>query len=238
MYGALMLLVYGAGGAAALGAGSSAMINRGNRAFQQGDFEEAFEYYERAEEENPLSPRPLYNQGTVLYMQGNYHAALEAFKKVNPQSGELSILATYNQGNSLARIGELEEKSNPTEALEYYWDSIGAYRRTLSLDPDFWDAAHNIEVVKYRIRNLLAMMEMMSGGEMQEDAESGRIRDEDGTDGASPQEGDERDVMPDQSLGEESEPLDETARDILNDESERRAEQNLDGVRSNADKDW
>ncbi len=216
----------------------SALINRGNRAFQKGDFEKAFQYYTQAEESDPLSPLPFYSQGNVLYMQGNYHEALEAFQKVSPDNGELAVLATYNQGNSLARIGELEEKANPSEAIEYYWKSIGAYRRTLSLDPEFWDASYNIEVVKYRIKSLLDKM-MQSG--MQEGTNASPQREARGSDGedASRTERDSQDSIPYQPSFDEPEPRDETAQEILNEESQRRAEQNpAQGVQSNAIKDW
>jgi tetratricopeptide (TPR) repeat protein len=219
----------------ALGASTSALINRGNRAFQNGDFEKAFQYYTQAGEKNPLSPLPFYSQGNVLYMQGNYHAALEAFQKVSPDDGELAVLATYNQGNSLARIGELEEKANPSEALQYYWKSIGAYRRTLSLDPQFWDASYNIEIVKYRIKSLLDL-DMIAQSGMQGETSALPHREE----GETPQQrGDTQDSVPDHASFDEPEPRDETAQEILNEESQRRAEQNPDqGVRSNATKDW
>jgi tetratricopeptide (TPR) repeat protein len=227
-----------AGSGPALGASTSALLNRGNRAFQEGNFEKAFQYYTQAGEADPLSPLPVYSQGNVLYMQGNYHAALEAFQKVSPDDGELAVLATYNQGNSLARIGELEEKANPSDALEYYWKSIGAYRRTLSLDPGFWDASYNIEVVKYRIKSLL---DLMTQSGTQEGSGASPQREMRGSAGEEvpPAQGDTNGSVPGQPSFDEPEPRDETAQEILNEESQRRAEQNPDqGVRSNAIKDW
>jgi Ca-activated chloride channel family protein len=234
---AVLLLAFLGRGALAKGAGIPVHIRRGNKAFEEGDFEKAFEYYTLAEEEDPLSAQSLYHKGTVFYLQGNYHEALKAFQGVIPRDRELAVLATFNQGNSLARIGELEEKANPSEALEYYWESIGAYRRTLSLDPDFWDAAYNIEFVKNRIRTLLEMMNMLSRLENPSAVRRSPQQDQKGSDdsdGEYDQEG-----AADQPLAEEAQPRDETARDILNEESKRRAEQNPNqGGGSNAAKDW
>jgi tetratricopeptide (TPR) repeat protein len=233
-----MTCLIGLGGTvSALGAGNSAQLRQGKRAFETGDFEKAFEHYTLAEEEQPQSAQAAYHLGTILYLQGNYHEALEAFQRVTPRDREIAVLATFSQGNSLARIGELEEKTNVSEALEYYWDSIGAYRRTLSLDPGFWDAAYNIEIVKYRIRNLLEMMDMLATADTL-DSPQGTPQQDSGESSDSDSEYSQESTS-DQSLGEEAEARDETAQDILKEEMQRRAEQNLsEGGRSNAARDW
>ncbi|MCW8107779.1 VWA domain-containing protein [Alteromonas ponticola] len=63
-------------------------------------------------------------KGAAHYKAGNYQAALEAYSQLNTADG------FYNQGNSLARLGKLDE-------------AIEKYAQALAQQPDHADAAHN-----------------------------------------------------------------------------------------------
>ncbi|MEP4891731.1 MAG: VWA domain-containing protein [Aliiglaciecola sp.] len=83
------------------------------------------EQYEQAANEfkNPMW------QGAAQYKQGSYQAALDAFSQAEgPQ-------ALYNQGNTLAQLGELDE-------------AIKRYDEVLEQQPDHADALKNKEIIE------------------------------------------------------------------------------------------
>lgn len=134
--------------------GARRYVEQGNTAFKRGSLAKAASSFEDARAENPDSPVPLFNLGVVLYEQGNFHAALTAFQSIETASGEIVPLIHYNQGNALARIGQMEESENPKEALDYYIKSIAAYKRALSTDSRHTESAYNIEIVRTWVRDL------------------------------------------------------------------------------------
>lgn len=219
--------------------GASRLVAEGNVAFLKGSLAEAAARYEDAREENPDSPVPLFNLGIVLYEQGNFPAALTAFQNIEPVNDELAPLIHYNQGNALARIGEMEESENPQEALEYYLKSVAAYKRVLSIDPGHVESAYNIEVVRTWIRDLLELMEKTSGsgspsrssadrqneqkrepspGGQNEEQDAGQPEHNNGDDPPSPQTPEIPSIPQDDALV----PWDETAQAILREEQQRR----------------
>lgn len=68
-------------------------------------------------------------RGAAAYKEGNYDAALEAFSQAE------GAAARYNQGNTLAQLGKLDE-------------AIEQYEQALVLQPDFADAKANKELVE------------------------------------------------------------------------------------------
>lgn len=88
------------------------------QAFKQNDYEQAASQFE-----NPLW------QGTAHYKNQDYQAALDAYLQVT-QSDPNNVEATYNAGNALAQLGEIDQ-------------AIAAYDQVLSQNPDHQDAAAN-----------------------------------------------------------------------------------------------
>jgi tetratricopeptide (TPR) repeat protein len=219
--------------------GAPKLVDEGNAAFQKGALAEAATRYEDAREENPDSPIPLFNLGIVLYEQGNFPAALAAFQNIETADDELAPLIHYNLGNSLARIGEMEEPENPQAALEYYLKSIAAYKRTLSIDPGHTESSYNIEIVRTWIRDLVERMEKTSGtgsssrsspaeqneqnrqtspGERSEEQQAGQPEQNNDGDSSSPQSPGSPSVPQDDT----NVPRNETAQAILREEQQRR----------------
>jgi len=218
--------------------GASRLVAEGNAAFLEGSLAEAAARYEGAREENPDSPIPLFNLGVVLYEQGNFTAALTAFQNIETVNDELVPLLHYNQGNALARIGEMEESENPQEALEYYLKSVAAYKRVLSIDPGHIESAYNIEVVRTWIRDLVERMENTPGAgsspsspaeqnEQKQETSPGEQNEEQNA--GQPEQNNEGDTSPQQPPAIPSVPeddtavlRDETAQAILREEQQRR----------------
>ncbi|MFT5675623.1 MAG: Ca-activated chloride channel family protein [Paraglaciecola sp.] len=91
---------------------------QGMQAYKQNDFETAASKFDD----------PLW-QGTALYKNQNFEAALMAFQQSD------SIQGLYNQGNALAQLGNLDE-------------AIAAYQAVLEKDPEHQDAAANKELLE------------------------------------------------------------------------------------------
>ncbi|WP_335338208.1 tetratricopeptide repeat protein [Lacimicrobium alkaliphilum] len=91
---------------------------QGQNAFKKKDYDTAAETFRD----------PLW-RGSAHYREGNYEAALEAFSaSEGPQ-------AWYNQGNALAKLGELDQ-------------AIEAYEKALKADPEHKDARFNKELLE------------------------------------------------------------------------------------------
>ncbi len=250
----LAVLYTMSGSGFAFARGTSRYVEEGNTAFQKGSLAEAAARYENARAENPNSPVPLFNLGVVLYEQGNFHAALTAFQSIETASGEIVPLVHYNMGNTLARIGKMEESENPQEALDYYIKSVAAYKRALSIDSRHTKSAYNIEIVRTWIRDLAEKMEKTAGsespfgssseekneqkpgtspGEQTEEPENGQPEQDNGGDTTTPESSEIPSIPQDDTIV----PRDETAHAILQEEKQRReAEARIKGGLSADDK--
>jgi tetratricopeptide (TPR) repeat protein len=106
----------------------------GNRLYDEKAYEEALRAYTEGQVAAPEAPEFHYDIGNVLYRQGKFDAAGEAFNRAllsAPPS--LAPLASYNLGNALFR-------------QERYEDAVKAFRRTLEVLPDDGDAKQNLEL--------------------------------------------------------------------------------------------
>ena len=135
------------------------LVKEGNQAYGEGKYDEALKSYEQAAGEEPASGRIPFNKGAALYQQGDYSKALEEFQKAaaagsTAEDRELESRAQYNAGNSLFRMSE-QQKAAPRGALDLLGRSVSAYRRALQLDPALTDAAHNLEVARIQMKQLL-----------------------------------------------------------------------------------
>ncbi|HUV06453.1 MAG TPA: tetratricopeptide repeat protein, partial [Spirochaetia bacterium] len=157
LLGLILVLLWG-GTEGSFARGAEELVDEGNAALLAGLLPEAVSYYERARQASPRSPVPLFNLGIALYKQNNLPAALTAFQSIEDPQGELAALTHFNQGNVLARLARDAEEADPEAALGLYNQSIAAYKRSLSLEPENIDAAFNIEVVRYWVDELLSRL--------------------------------------------------------------------------------
>jgi tetratricopeptide (TPR) repeat protein len=222
-------------GARAGGAGET--VEEGNAALAADSLQEALNLYEQARELAPEEPVPLYNLGVALYESENYPAALNAFQNMETDRPALAALSHYNQGNTLARLGNELERQEPGQALELYRRSIGAYKRVLAIDPAHDNARRNIEVVRQWIEPLLERQSGSDSDGQQSQQSQDQTREgpqNDSQDGSpspgdpgeqSPEEGpDTSEEAPEADLDTDNSPA-ETAQAILEEEEQRRREQ-------------
>lgn len=109
-------------------------ISKGNQSYREGNYDEAAKHYRSAEIDRPGSPVAAYNLGTALVTGKDYEGALpklgEAASKL---TGPEQAKAHYNIGNGFFGAGKFEE-------------AIGAYKKTLEVNPNDRDAKYNLEL--------------------------------------------------------------------------------------------
>ncbi len=136
---ALLVLTLAAGG---FGIGD---IERGNRLYREGRFEEAVAAYQAALADGATGPELHYNLGTALlalrrYAEAERHLEI-ALRDVDPVLRER---AYYNLGNrylEAARAG-----GDPRAQVQQYDAAVEAYQHALRLTPDDVEAKWNLEL--------------------------------------------------------------------------------------------
>ena len=151
----LALLLLYPGRAAAESPGR--LVSKGNKSYRAQDYDKATEYYEKASVEAPESPIIYFNIGAVLYRTEEYQRARERFEEAALASRDLSLegKAWYNIGNCAFKQGERQLDDDLEKALEFYEESVRFYMTALEKDPGLEDAAHNLEVARLVIKDLL-----------------------------------------------------------------------------------
>jgi len=120
-------------------------VEKGNRLYREGKYEEAVAAYRRAIEGGDDSPIVHYNMGTALLALGRFDEADRHFQSalqgVDP---ELRQRTFFNMGNRFLRDGR--EESDPERQGALLDAAIEAYKRSLRLGPDDFDAKWNLEL--------------------------------------------------------------------------------------------
>ena len=138
----LTLLSFAAPLSAAESKELAAKISEGNKAFQNGNFQEAEQKYADAQIDAPDNPEANYNAGLACYRLEKYDEAISAFQRAaSGASAELEAKCHYNIGNCLFRQGKLKE-------------SLESYKRANELDRDDEDTKANIEYVTRLMKEL------------------------------------------------------------------------------------
>jgi Ca-activated chloride channel homolog len=145
---ALMVLLLGTG----LGFGIGD-LERGNRMYREGRYEEAVEAYVRVIESGRSTPQVHYNLGTALLALGRYQEAERALgtalQGVDPALRQSTF---YNLGNRFLQEGRAEQ--DPARQGGLLDAAIEAYRRALRVAPGDTDAKWNLELaLRERERN-------------------------------------------------------------------------------------
>jgi len=144
-----------AGSAAADGA--RGLVDNGNRAYAGGDYDGALASYEEASVDAPESACIYFNKGAAQYRQENYSEAVEAFQQAALKTKDiwLESRSKFNLGNCAVREAERQRDSDLRKALASYERSILHYQDALELDPEFKEAAENVEIVRLVMKSIL-----------------------------------------------------------------------------------
>lgn len=130
-----LLLFTGCGVVSLIGGGDGPeAVDVGNKAFSAEMYDTALNAYEIAEESLPDRTEPTYNTANTLYRQQRYREAVELYDEVLAgQDLDLSDWTTFNTGNALYEAGDHEQ-------------AIEMYKQALRINPDDYDAKHNLEL--------------------------------------------------------------------------------------------
>jgi Ca-activated chloride channel homolog len=120
-------------------------LERGNRLYREGRYEEAAAAYQRVIEAGRSSPQVHYNLGTALLALGRYPEAEREFgAALRGVAPELRQRAFYNLGNRFLQEGRAEQ--DPARQGALLDAAIESYRRSLRMAPGDTDAKWNLEL--------------------------------------------------------------------------------------------
>lgn len=175
-------------------------LEKGNRHYRQGRYEEAVEAYRAALQGGNDSPVLHYNLGTALLRLGRHAEAEEhlraALGSVDPEERERTL---YNLGGRF--LDEALRSDDPGTRSQLLEAAESAYRDALRLDPDDHDAKWNLELAR---RVLEQQPPPMQGGSQ------GQGQQGDGDDSDDSKGGGDQDSggMPPPGTGERPDPGD------------------------------
>jgi len=156
---AALLLVFLVGNAFGIGD-----VERGNRYYRAGRYEEAVREYQKALSSGVNTPELHYNLGTALLQLGRYDEADPHLRAaVRSTDPELRQRAYYNIGNR-ALLPARQAAQGASEMLDA---AIASYRQALRLDPADTDAKWNLELALREQEKQQNQMPQSGGGEDQ-----------------------------------------------------------------------
>lgn len=145
---------YGAAAAALWFFGALPAQASGLSAYEQGNYEQAKQEFEKRLQMEPDAPNLQLNAGTAAYRLKDYAKASQYFSKAMlAEDPALRSAAEFNLGNTLFRQGEGQEDQE--KKVSDWKDAIAQYEAALKTRPDYTEAREN----KERIELLLEQLE-------------------------------------------------------------------------------
>lgn len=135
------------------------------REFNQGNYTNALQEFQRLAQTDTNDLRLVFNAGTAAYRMTNYDEALNDFQLAT-LSPDLNLQqrAYYNLGNTLYRLGEAQFAPD-TEGLnaigERWQQAVKNYEHAAELNTNDVDAAYNLAFVKKQIELINELREAM-----------------------------------------------------------------------------
>jgi len=133
------------------------LVERGNKQYKQGNFNEAINSYDQALLDAPGALEPKFNQANSYYRLDDLGKAMDLYRQVAAESKDMKFVAKakYNLGNSYFQQGSKQKDSNLQKAIDDLKTAIGSWRGVLDIEPENTKAAKNIEVARLLIKDLL-----------------------------------------------------------------------------------
>lgn len=145
-------------------------LERGNRMYREGRYEEAVVAYTRVLDRGKATPQLHYNLGTALLALGRHEEAQRQFEAaLQGVEPELRQRAFYNLGNRFLVDARAEDDLERQGAL--LDTAIEAYRRALRVSPDDVDAKWNLELALRDLEQNEQQRSMPQQSDQDEDSE-------------------------------------------------------------------
>ena len=164
-------------------------LKEAGRLYQEGKHDDALKRYNNRLVKYLHPDIVSVNTGAVLYQQGEYQKAAEAFREAlaSPDTSSRTR-AMYNMGNSRYRQGQRSEQGNPENAVSLYREALGYYQTAIHLDPGDADARYNLTLAGERLIGMaertgkndareLKTSNKQNGDESQKNRNAGDTRD-------------------------------------------------------------
>ncbi len=137
-------------------ASAKSLVEKGNKAYAEGDVNTALQAYTEAQEKLPDDAIIAFNRGIALYQQGNYEEAQKAFSNALKSDDITLQAATHlNVGNCLFSQARLQNDQRDLEtAKKTLENSLPLYRKAFKLNPELTVAAKNIEKTRKEIKRI------------------------------------------------------------------------------------
>ncbi len=131
-------------------------VQKGNRLYEKGKFDEALKYYNEAQKNEPDSSIINFNIGTAWYKKGNYKKAIDFFvKSLTTERKKLESKANYNIANAKYKMGKRKINTDLSDTIKLYREALDYYKRAIDLDEKNIDAKYNHEFVEKELKVLL-----------------------------------------------------------------------------------
>ncbi len=130
-------------------------IKKGNEKYEQGKYDEALKFYERARSQKE-SDVSRYNLGDAHYRMGDYDSAAENFSAMlDTKNAPLARQGFSNFAASNLMAGfEKADKGDAESAIKNLKTAASAYRKILLGDPADKSAKENLEIALNKIKEL------------------------------------------------------------------------------------
>lgn len=116
-------------------------VEKGNRSYQEGNFDNALEHYNKSEEYATGKDKQAilnFNRGAAEYKRGNFEKGIELFNQsLNSGDPDIRKKSYLNMGNSYVE-------------LKKYDEAFKAYSMALGIDPSYERAKKNIEYLLHK----------------------------------------------------------------------------------------
>ncbi len=134
--------------AGAANANPEKLFREGGKAYAEQRFDDAIAAYREAAVEAPERAGIYFNLGNALYRTGGFEEAVESFEYAASmaETDAMRGQCWYNLANCKIKTAEGLREADPHAAISYCQQAVWFYRMALEYQPDFSDAAYNLEM--------------------------------------------------------------------------------------------
>lgn len=158
------------------------MVREGNGEYEDGNFSEAEVQYRKALTKNPNYYNGKFNLGDAMYEQENFEESAKLFDELAEANlaPEQKAKVHYNQGNNLMQAQKYDE-------------AIDAYKKSLRLNPDDYDAKYNLEYARKKLSDQQQQQQDQENQDQDKDQDKEDQKDQEQDKNKDDQEQDKKD---------------------------------------------